>query len=249
MPNSVFSTPLELEALVDLLIKYMRLPFFRDKVPGAILEGALAHVRGADVLDNYDFVDVVNRDAGTGWQVKSTKESTPLTWMRAKIPGRNELIAESHRSEAGLRALGDTIIKFANNHVLQSITKYGLSEIGYSRLIVHKSGQVTYFERLLCSKEAPRIFEPSDFDWRWSTAKNTNKKEQLSALHGVKKSTSKGWWAWHGQGENQLHFKGEREWWPSDGRPHTLKFYLPPAASKLSLAQFAELLAQMDESI
>src|SRR6185437_173347 len=112
--NNLFSTGEELEMVARILQNYVRLPFSPTNIPGAVMEGVLGHVRRAAVLRTYDFVDVVDSDAGLGWQVKSTLAGTPVTWKRAKIPERAKLIAASEKSAKGCQALGDAIIAFCN---------------------------------------------------------------------------------------------------------------------------------------
>ncbi len=206
------------------------------------MESVIASVRGGEVLNTYDFVDVVNRSQKVGWQVKSTKDSTPVTWKRAKIPNSLQLIEGSRKSEKGLQNLGDSIIKFCNDHAIESFDTYGLNEIGFSRLIVHKNGTLTYFEKILCTKESPKIFNEEDFEWKWSVPKKTRKKEQLPALHGIHKKSQKKWFAWHGLGENQLHFSGEKEWWPSDSK-NKIEFAFP--SKRLSQTELMKLLSQI----
>jgi hypothetical protein len=250
MPNnSIFSTSKQLAMIAHILQNYVRLPFSSINIPGAVMEGVLGHIRQAAVLRTYDFVDVVDRDAGLGWQVKSTLAGTPVTWKRAKIPERLELIAASEKSNKGLQALGDAIIAFCNQHAEESMTTYGLSEIGYARLVIHKNGEAKYFERLLCTRQSPQVFNPAEFSWRWSTQKKVVKKEQLTALHGVHKPTGKKWFAWHGRGENQLHFSGEGAWWPPAGDRHTITFRLPSEAERLRIEAFIDLLAASDNPL
>ncbi len=117
-----------------------------------------------------------------------------------------------------------------------------MNEIGYSRLVVNDDRSVLYYEKSLCTQNNPDIFSAADFEWRWSKPKVTVKKEQLSALHGIHRATGKKWWAWHGQGENQLHFSGEKLWWPALGAPHTATFSLASDSSKISLERLLELL-------
>lgn len=131
-----------------------------------MVEGVFAYVRGGEVLNTFDFVDVVEREKGFGWQVKSTKSTTPITWKRAKLTNSVERIRESTESEAACQALGDAIIENCNSHVEASFNKYELDRIGYSRLIVGRDGVVTYFEKVLCSKQQPEIFDADDFSWR-----------------------------------------------------------------------------------
>jgi hypothetical protein len=211
------------------------------------MENILAHVRKGTALNTYDFVDVINTEKRIGWQVKSTKDTTPVTWKRAKIKDADNLIKESQQSEQGLIALGDAIIDFCNEHAFESITKYNLTEIYYSRLVVCKNREALYFERLLCTKDNPVIFNKDDFYWKWSTQKNTVRKEQLPALHGFKRHTNEKWFAWHGLGENQLHFTGEKNWWPNKTNPHHTRFLFPQPDERLSQDQFMALLQSISK--
>lgn len=244
----VFSTTKELNSIQNVLSKYARLPFFDNAIPGAIMEAVLAYVRDAEVLNTYDFIDVVKPTSAIGWQVKSTKETTPVTWKRAKIPNSQNLIEKSRINEKGLQVLGNTIIKFCNDHAADSLNKYNIDKIGYSRLILHKNREISYFERELCSRMSPKVFIEEDFIWKWSSPKKTKRKEQLPALHGIHKDTKKKWWAWHGLGENQLHFSGEKYWWNAPDTKSKFVFQLPKAEDKISLEQFFELIDSLDAS-
>lgn len=229
MSRSLFSTLEQVEFIKRALVGYMRLPFFTGSIPGAVMESVFSFVRGGDVLNTYDFVDVV--DGKIGWQVKSTKAETPVTWKRAKIANAEELISQSYKSKRGLQELGNAIIDFCNDHAAASIDRYSLDRIGYVRLVVHqKESRVDYFERQLCTESDPRVFRKEEFSWGWSTPKRVRKKEQLMSLIGTKKDSSEKWFAWHGLGENQLHFSGERAWWPE--KMHS--FELPSADTRLS---------------
>jgi len=242
----VYSSPDQLEMIVKILSKYSRLPFFTNKIPGDIMEAVFANVRNGSVLQTYDFVDVINEEEQCGWQIKSTKESTPVTWKRAKIPNASELISESQKNTQGTKLLGDAIINFCNFHVQQSIEKFNLEEIGYARLIIGSSGLVTYFEKFLCNKNQPFIFSPNDFYWEWSKPKVNSKKEQLPSFQGFHRKSNRKWWAWHGLGENQLHFSGEDSWWPDSRNIHQVRFELPSAQNRLSLKKFVEVISDLD---
>lgn len=242
----IFSSKKELSAIETILFNYLRLPFSGQTIPGSIMEAVLGKVRNGKVLNTYDFVDVVSDDGKCGWQVKSTKSKTPVTWKRAKIPNADALVEKSLRNEKGLQELGDAIINFCNSHAQESMKHYGLTEIGYARLIMGDKGEIAYFERLLCSKDKPNIFNPADFTWRWSTPKKTVKKEQLSALHGKNIKTNEKWWAWHGLGENQLHFSGEKAWWPDKKSAQTIAFAFPSEGKKLSLDALVDFLSEVD---
>ena len=232
----------QIDSLTNIIQQYLRLPLSDDTIPGSFLEGVLAHVRNGTRLNTYDFVDVISTKEKLGWQVKSTKSTTPVTWKRAKIPNSIELIQESNKSEKGLQELGNAIINFCNEHTEESIKQYQLEEIYYSRLVVFEDGKIKYIERKLCDKYNPIIFRKDDYVWHWSTPKKTVKKKQLPALHGYNKSTNTKAWAWHGLGENQLHFSGESEWWSSKDSL-VIDFNYPKQEDKLSLEDLIKILS------
>lgn len=246
--SRLFSTKAQMERLRDIVCLYSRLPFSTDAIPGGVLEGALATVRDGRRLGKYDFVDVVRSEDRVAWQVKSTAEDTPVTWKRAKIGDRNGLIRacdeakdEEERAEA-VAFLGNEVIDFCNKAVERDFDKHPIDEIGYARLVVFGDGRGLYFERRLVTRDAPVLFRREDFSWEWSKERTGGKKEQLSALHGTHRPTGRRWWAWHGRGENQLHFTGERAWWPSqgDGEANAIAFRFP--TRRFSLDELASLL-------
>lgn len=243
---TIYSNKDEMLKIVEYLTAYMKIPYFQDDtIPGKVMEKIISLVRGGDQLATYDYVDVCIENS-VGWQVKSTKSDTPLTWKRAKIANSDALIAASEKNKKGLAELGNAIIDFCNAHAAESIDKFKLKEIGYSRLIMFPDNTAIYFERLICTKRSPKIFDESSYEWRWSSPKATQKKEQLSALHGIEISTGKKVFAWHGRGENQLHFSGESDWWPTIKKPtklgeinfssdsHAVAFKLPAETDKVS---------------
>src|SRR5690606_5317129 len=129
----IFSTESQLHNIATYLGAYARIPHFQeDVVPGAILENIISIVRGGERLATYDYVDVVAR-GNVGWQVKSTKHTTPLTWKRAKIPNATALIQKSYDDPQSCQALGDAIIDFCNDHAIASLNRYSLTSIGYCR--------------------------------------------------------------------------------------------------------------------
>jgi hypothetical protein len=245
--NNAFSDKSQLETISNMLRGYIKLPLALETIPGSFMEKALAHVRKGIALNTYDFVDVINPEEHIGWQVKSTKSTTPVTWKRAKIKDSGNLISISQQSKKGLAALGNAIIDFCNEHALESIEKYNLTEIYYSRLVLFESREVLYFEKLLCTKNNPVIFNKKDFQWKWSIQKNAIQKEQLPALHGFYKPTNEKWFAWHGLGENQLHFSGEKNWWPDKNDQRHIKFLFPKGDERLSQDQFMALLQDLSK--
>ena len=245
--SKVYSNIYQMARLQKILVGYLKLPFATDNVPGSLMEYILGDVRKAKVLKTYDFVDVVDTSNKVGWQVKSTKIDTPITWKRAKIPNSDVLISSSYTNDSSAKEatqiLGNTLIKFCNDHILDSINKYNLDEVGYARLIVEET-KLTYFEKKLCTRDNPILFSPSDFVWAWPTPKKTTGKEQLPALHGIHIPTQCKWFAWHGLGENQLHFNGERKWWDEVCSPHKIQFSFP--SNRLTQEQFFHLLESLN---
>ncbi len=186
---TIYSTKEQLEKIAGYLTAYMKIPYFQDDtIPGKVMEKIISLVHSGEQLATYDYVDVCKR-GDVGWQVSET-------------------------SDEARQKLGNAIIDFCNQHAHESLALYNLDEIGYARLIMFDDGTAIYFERLISTKASPDIFNKDDFTWEWSTPKEALKKEQLPALHGTNVHTKKKAFAWHGRGENQLHFSGEKDWWP-----------------------------------
>lgn len=198
-------------------MSYLCMPFADVEIPGTVMERVIELSNpGSKILKTYDFVDVCSR-GDKGWQVKATKIITPITWKRAKIPNKNQLIKDSQASKEGCQLLGDAIVDFCNASAHTSFKEYSLKEIYYSRLIVDsKAKEWRYFERLIATKESPDIFDKTDLTWAWNEKRSNTKKELLPAFVGRSKSMDIKYFAWHGMGENQLHFTGENCWHPTE---------------------------------
>lgn len=222
----------DLSAIATALAKIYRLPFATESIPGGFAEAIVAEHYGGKVLSSRDFVDVVCESTGVGWQVKSTKASTTVTWKRAKIEGSADLIQESDdKGGAHTQDLGRLVIEACNSHAVNSLEKYDLNEIRYAR-IISCTGRFTYLERELIDRQNPTLFNSNDFEWEWSEVKRRSEREQLRALHGKHRTYDEKWFAWHGRGENQLHFFGDRWWWPNSD-PNAQCVTLPrPGTSK-----------------
>lgn len=205
----------DLSEIAKALAKIYRLPFAGESIPGGFAEAIIAEHYGGKVLSSRDFVDVICESTRIGWQVKSIKASTTVTWKRAKIESSADLIRESdEKGGPYTQNLGRKVIEACNNHATESLEEYGLSEIRYAR-IISCPGRFTYLERVLVDEQHPTLFDPDDFEWEWSELERRSAKEQLSALHGRHREHNEKWFAWHGRGENQLHFLGDRWWWPN----------------------------------
>lgn len=244
--SKIFSSATDLNRIQRILTALLKLPLTDRTISGDLMERVFAHVRNAEVLSTYDFVDIVDRNQRIGWQVKSTMDSTPVTWIRGKISNRAERISQSEQTEDGLKHLGGDILKYCNDHIWNTgFLKYNLEHIGYIRLIVFPNGRLRYFERYLCSRDCPILFASEDYTWKWSKQKNVKTKEQLPALHGYfckqNGEMTRKHWAWHGKGENQLHFLGEKEWWPEPNDSHCQEFSFP-SEGKLSFDDLVRLL-------
>lgn len=240
MNRSLYSSDAQLGQLSALIRGYLRLPFSEGLLPGRYIESAVALVKQGKVLRTYDFVDVVNEDSGVGWQVKCTQDKTPVTCKRAKIPNASTLIEESRKSVAKTQSLGRRIIEFCNEHASDSLQQYNLSQIGYCRVVVRET-DVLYFEREIVSMDAPLVFDPTAFYWEWSQRKKSSGKEMLPALHGINIETGEKWFAAHVLGENQLHFSGEKNWWPVEGDDlHSLTISRPSDHEMIRYEEFLE---------
>lgn len=89
------------------------------------------------------------------------------------------------------------------------------------------------------------LFNSEHYTWEWSQPKQTKGKEQLSAFTAKHKETGVKHFAWHGLGENQLHFSGEKTWWLPQEDAHRIDFYVPDEASKVDFETIAEWLSQL----
>lgn len=208
----VFSNKKELKEISELVQGYFKLPISEDTIQGDFFEKIIAEARNAKRLNTYEFIDVVDEKNKVAWQVKSTKEKTPLTWKRVKLKDSKKLIEESFQSFEKTQELGELIINFCNLNAKESIDKYNLKEIGFSRIISNLDGTLSYYEKILCTKENPIIFNKDNYIWKWSEQKTNGKKEMLKSLQGFDKITGLKMFSWHGQGENQLHFVGDKYW-------------------------------------
>ena len=246
MSQHLFSSAEELNNLSKLIRGYLCLPFAGGLLPGSFIEKAIARTRDATVLSTYDFVDVLKAEAGIGWQVKCTKESTPVTWKRAKIPNGAALIEDAQQSDEKTQELGQAILDFCNQHAYDSLERYHIDAIGYCRVIV-RSNDILYFEREIMSRSDPQVFRPVEFRWEWSETRTSSGKELLPALNGVNKLTGKKWFAAHVLGENQLHFSGERAWWPDAGDSQSSRVISLPSES--DYIGWNDLLAWLDDRL
>ena len=257
-----FSTPEQLERIKQTLCSYHMLPFSGTRIPGDVLEGVLAHVRGGDLLGKYDFVDVLQRSEGVGWQVKSTRHRSPLTWMRADFRRRSELVAEADaerdegRKRELVQALGDSVIEYANASIRDSFTKYGLQQVMFCHLVLMPENRAMYYEKLLAVEGEEELFRATDFmlSWREPRPGRANRNadpddpgaaEQLPSLRGRHVPTDQDWFAWYGRKGGQLHFLLEEKiWWPPESGAHRIDFDLPAERFKMD-----EAMDMLDEAV
>ena len=61
MSSGVYSTPDQMQRLAEIIKSYCRLPVSGDAIPGAFVESVFAHVRGAEVLNIYGYIDVIDK--------------------------------------------------------------------------------------------------------------------------------------------------------------------------------------------
>jgi hypothetical protein len=238
----IYSDQPTLQRIALLLRRYHRLPFVSSGIiAGTVVENVLEQARSLERLGRYDFVDVVSRELRYGLQVKSSKQTSPLTWQRAKVPNSGELREASKKFESAQQELGTKILDYINSHVAKDLETYKLDEIGYARLVVGRDSAF-YFERRLLDRDHPVLFNPSDFHWRWAEDRKATK-EQRGSLSAYDRAGTK-WFSWHS--ENQLHFINERVWWPQPGDPTRIDF--PLNEPKIDLATLMRWLDDVEEA-
>jgi len=171
-----------------------------------------------------DFADVVA--SSNGWQVKRGYAQTTMTWKRIAVAETDaEMVRESRTDPIARQLLGNHIIARCNGHLWESFKIHGLQAMGYCRLIVD-GRMACYFERELCTNNTTPLFQHEDFEWIWSNR---------SVLHGKHRNSGERWFGWNGvRSDNQLHFVGERCWWPTDD-DHSIRFSIP---DEFTLSEF-----------
>ncbi len=243
---SLISDVATLKRIAELITRYHQLPFSpANSIPGSVMEATLGIARGpeAEVLRTYDFVDVIDRKNHFGWQVKSTKLATPVTWKRAKIENAGQKRTDARKSPAAAQEVGNEIIAFCNKHARESLDRYDLNEIGYARLVVNPNNTATYFERPLVTMASLVLFHPENFTWEWSEARTNANKDQQPSLAAYDQKRVR-WFSWYS--ENQLHFNNEKAWWPALGDPNRIDFNLP--TTKIKLEELMGWLESLDDT-
>lgn len=163
------------EKLLKIIEVSQLLPYiFRSSsISGSLVERSLAHVLGGTAPTSKNFVDVLSSDGKIGYQVKSTNSSSILTWMRARLDEKNELIINSRKkdkteAEKGLHDLGREIINKANAKIEDSFNAYPKLELlVYSRFIYEMQQYALYFEAPIMAKGDSSVFNPDNFKWFW----------------------------------------------------------------------------------
>lgn len=236
----MYLTEEQLQKLGSYLKAYLKLPVASgDRVPGEDFEKIVAAAINGEALGKKDFVDVLTFDKRWGKQTKSGIYGNNIIWKRAKIDNSEQLVLESKNSISAAQQLGKLLIDQCNEHIIDSINKYNLDGITYSRLIIKEPDILEYFEKFLCTKNDPIVFESKDIYWKWSNTKKSLKKEYLPALHGINIKTGETIWQWNGLGDNQLNFPGEKLWWPKN---RTI-FTFPNDNEKVSFEKLLVLLS------
>lgn len=185
---------------------YQSLPFFDGSVPGKILETLVAFAFQGRVLNTLDFVDVVS--GKVGWQVKSIKAGSDVTWKRVTIANPEFLLELSYEEPA---FLGRYLIDICNDHIFDSFVKYGLEDIRYIKAEIHPSN-VVLVEKSIVTNDSIVAFDHDDFYWHWTEPKHRNNKELLPSFSGFHKETNSKWFSWNGLGDNQFRFTYEKVW-------------------------------------
>lgn len=217
--------------IVGFLTTYTRIPFIEENaIPGNIMENAVSIARNGTQLPCYGFIDVINDNIG--WQVKSSRKKSPLTWGQVKAPSN---LLQSKDAIA----LGNHLINSINESSIAAMEKFNLETIGYARLIVYPNNHAVYFEKELSNRTNPIIFNPKTYLWSWSNCTRKSNKETKPSLVGINTITGMREFSWHCLSGSQLHFDAEYQWWPKikipkseddvifSSKHHAISFMLP----------------------
>ena len=220
----IYSSKEELEKIANAIIKYFNAPFSRENVPGPVLEEIIEECKGWPALGGIDFVDNLSPNGNCGVQCKSGSTRRwsleknkwlfrQRPWGRITIPlSKRILIDESYINPILLQELGDSVIDTFNDKIKFSIEKYNLDEIGYIGLVFNPNSTFQYYERSICLRNNPILFDKKDFRWEWSIPK---KETDSPVLKGINIKTNQVWVRWKAHGDTQLDFMGA-EFWVTD---------------------------------
>ena len=179
-------------------------------------ETLLSWALEAEMLASKSYADVYNPTAKIAYQIKTGLPKSPVTFARLTTPSQFSLV--NSRNSFDCEILGDELLDWVRNRIEEPKMILGAKEVRVARIIYTKSGDFTYYERLV----DPTLYDPGAYTWGWSSRGN--------ALEGYKGSEK--WFSWYPQGrrgtknQNQLHYHGENKLIPPGGSGNRHDFSL-----------------------
>lgn len=177
---------------------------------GKALEPVVADAFSGYATGDNSFIDVVAN--GTGWQLKSTIQTTKhIVLRRAKVEDKLTRVLASKTSAAVRRGIGDELLNSSNELLQAAREKHGVDRLGFVHLKFFEDNEVEVTEALFAETRLP--FNPDSFYWEWSDAfYGQMPRTGLPSLLGVRRGTDEPWFSWNGQNENHFTLLKEREW-------------------------------------
>lgn len=222
--------PQHIERLRKHIRVYSRLPHSNKILSGKVLEKVAADAVNGHASDDNSFVDVIRGE--TGWQLKSTMQSTKhLVWGRVKLEDKYDRILEACESESLRDELGADLLAACNYKVAISMDKHGIEEMRYMHVKFLEGNVVSVTEAII---DAPQIFNESGFFWEWQNAEGNS-----GALVGYSRDTGEEWFRWYGQNENHFHLTNEQAWLDSVSKTVSrYEFHINSTQKRLPLELF-----------
>lgn len=200
---------------IELAFKaYWLSPFCSGTVQlGEIL---LSWALKAEMLASKSYADMYNPTTKIAYQIKTGLPASPVTFARLTTASQFSLVNSSDLFDCEI--LGGELLDWVRNRIEEPKTNLGAKEVRIARIIYTKSGDFTYYERLV----DPTLYDPATYTWKWSSKGN--------ALEGYKGDEK--WFSWYPQGrrgaknQNQLHYHGENRLIPPEGSGNRHDFSL-----------------------
>jgi hypothetical protein len=189
---------------VELAFKvYWLSPFCSGTIE--IGETLLSWALQADMLASKAYADAYHPATQVAYQFKTGLHNSPVTFARLTTPSQSDLVNRDQPDD--LNILGHELLAWVRNRIEEPKTILGAKEVRIARVIYTKSGDFTYYERLV----DPTLYDPNADRWQWSS--------QGNALEGYRHDVK--WFSWYPQGrlgtknQNQLHYHGENQLIPA----------------------------------
>jgi hypothetical protein len=170
----------------------------------------------ARMLSSKAYADAYQTDSQIAYQIKTGLPTSPVTFARLTTPSQFQLVNDGNPNSPQL--LGAELLAWVQERIEQPKKILNAKEVKIARMIYTKSGNFTYYERLVDSSK----YDPSLYRWQWS--------EKGNALEGYQGDHK--WFSWYPQGrfgtknQNQLHDHGENRLIPVENATNRHDFVL-----------------------